>query len=68
MTKDEAMKAAIVALGYDAPEYSEGDPSDFVSVEFHEEGHSGPGWYAWNTEYPEEGSTLLDEPSPAKEA
>lgn len=25
------------------------------------DGHSGPGWYAWDDEYPEEGSIFLGE-------
>lgn len=31
-----------------------------LSVEFHENGHDGPGVYAWITDYPEEGSIRLD--------
>lgn len=51
-----------------------GEETD-MTVEFIKEGHSGPGFYAWCTEYPEDGtdylgpaseySTLPASPSPA---
>jgi len=35
-----------------------GDETD-MTVEFIRDGHSGPGFYCWCTEYPEDGSTYL---------
>ena len=37
-----------------------------MSIEYIEDGHSGPGLYVWPTEYPDEGSTLLGEADPTK--
>jgi hypothetical protein len=34
------------------------EPYD-ASVAWGDEGHSGPGWYAYYTEYPDEGSVFL---------
>ncbi|EXG29981.1 hypothetical protein HHL03_19035 [Acinetobacter pittii] len=31
-----------------------------LTIKFFEDGHSGKGYYFWMTEYPEEGSMLLD--------
>lgn len=39
-----------------------GDETD-MTVEFIENGHSGPGFYCWCTEYPEDGSTFLGQAS-----
>lgn len=38
-----------------------GEPlrDDEITVSY-TDGHSGPGWYAWFTEYPEEGSIRVD--------
>jgi hypothetical protein len=30
-----------------------------LTVKWCNDGHEGPGWYAWETEYPEEGSVCL---------
>lgn len=38
-----------------------GEETD-ISVAHWDDGHSGPGVYAWNTEYPEEGSVNLSLP------
>lgn len=35
-----------------------GDETD-MTVEFIRNGHSGPGFYCWCTEYPEDGATFL---------
>ncbi len=57
MSEDEARCAAMVMLGY--------EDTDDVSLE-HGEGHSGVGWYAWATEYPEDGSVFVED-GPARD-
>ena len=32
---------------------------EYVHVEYCEDGHDGAGWYAWDEEYPEDGSVRL---------
>lgn len=32
-----------------------------VHVAYFEDGHSGPGWYVWAVEYPEEGAVFYTE-------
>lgn len=45
------------------------EPDTLITVAHCEQGHSGPGLYAWFEEYPEEGSVKLDEqPQPADES
>lgn len=39
-----------------------GEETD-MTVEFIQEGHSGTGFYAWCTEYPEDGSQFLGKAS-----
>lgn len=41
-----------------------GEETD-MTVAFIADGHSGSGFYAWCTEYPEEGSTFLGQASEA---
>lgn len=61
MTKEEALAMGIEELGY----ADEEDPASHVSVEL-TDGHSGHGWYAWPTEYPDEGSHFVG-PETARE-
>lgn len=35
------------------------EPDTEIVVDLADEGHSGPGWYAWLAEYPEDGSIFL---------
>lgn len=49
MSREQAVQAASDTLQ---------ELDDNVTV-WYGEGHSGPGWYAWVTEYGEEGSVLL---------
>jgi hypothetical protein len=32
-----------------------------IECEYSGEGHSGAGWYVWDSEYPEDGSVFFDE-------
>lgn len=54
MTEAQALKAAIERLGY----ASDDRPEECVTVRYGD-GHSGRGWYAWNTDYPEEGAAFI---------
>ena len=36
------------------------DDEEEIAIEHIDDGHSGKGLYAWYSEYPEEGSVLLD--------
>lgn len=53
MTKDEAFAIAAECLGY------EGENLQNLIVEYASDGWSGPGFYAWDAEYPEEGSLFV---------
>lgn len=35
-------------------------PEEDVTLCYFKEAHEGPGWYVWNSEYPEDGSLRLD--------
>lgn len=64
---EEQMRDCVMFFGCVDPDEDMPYPGDIV-VEWSDEGHSGPGWYAYCGEYPEEGATLLSpnrEPFPA---
>ena len=44
------------------------DDPESISIDRSEDGHSGPGWYAWSDEYPEEGSIFLGPEAPPESA
>lgn len=61
MTKEQAFKLAAEMMGY------EGEYLEYLVVEFKEDGWNGPGYYAWDKEYPEEGSCFIPSSSSKNE-
>jgi hypothetical protein len=64
---EEQLRDAVEFLGCVDPDEDMPWPGDVV-VEWGEDGHSGPGWYMWCEEYPDEGATFVSpnkEPFPA---
>lgn len=39
---------------------------NYIAMEYSENGHSGPGYYFWDEEYPEDGSILINAKDVAK--
>lgn len=60
MTREQALARAREELGVGIEDTRQRViDGEEIAVDYAEDGHSGPGWYAWFSEYPEEGSVRI---------